>query len=346
MIKTFPFVLALSLLLASCITFAPETQVPVEPSFVTSTLPPTRSLVTRATFTPSSDTDGTTTPTLAVTVPADCKVVAVLIEDVTIPDGTQLAAGKSFTKTWKFKNTGTCPWSGYTLAFVSGDRMAAPDSAPVQQTLPGDFVNISVNLVAPSADGTYTGFFELRNADGEVVPIGLEKTFWVKIVVGAGGIPPATGSTPSAGATPGSGDVTVGTGECRDTGSPSYVSELLSLINEARAAAGVPALSLDSRLAAAAQAHSVDMACNNMISHTGSNGSTIGQRIVAAGYSPSWYVEIIAIGGPQDAMTQWKASPDHWNAVLSRYATEVGIGWADSPNSVYGGHIAVDLASP
>lgn len=339
--KTLLPLLALSLLAASCITVAPKTRPTTGPLFVTSTLPPTHSLVTRPTAT---RTGLPVTPTLAVTVPADCKVVAVLLEDVTIPDGTQVSPGKSFTKTWKIKNTGTCPWSGYSVAFASGDRMGAPDTSPVAQTLAADSVDVSVDLVAPSADGTYTGFFELQDADGDVVPIGLEKTFWVKIRVGAGGEIPSTPATPGGTVSPT--QMGGGGGDCQISTNPGYVSELLSLLNEVRASAGVPALSLNAQLTAAAQAHSADQACHNFISHVGSDGSSIQERIAAAGYSSSYSIEIIAVGGPQDAIAQWSDDALHRNAMIDRNATEVGIGWADSPNSVYGGHFTVVLASP
>jgi len=339
--KLLPLLLALALMAGSCITVdSPGVETPAAPSFVTSTLPPTRSLVTRPTATEAvTGTPGTSTA--AVTAPPDCKVSAVLLEDVTIPDGTQVGAGKTFTKTWKFLNNGTCPWAGYSLGFVSGDRMAAPATAPVDQTLAGETVNVSVELAAPSADGTYTGFFELQDAEGETVPIGLEKTFWVKIVVGAGGIPIATNSTPGGNPTR-----SAGGGDCTVTTNPAYVNELLTLINAARADAGVPAVSLNSQLSAAAQGHSEDMACNSLISHTGSDGSSIGGRIAAAGYSASYYIEIIAIGTPQDAMSQWNDSPDHRLAMLSPYPTEIGIGYAYSDSSLYGSHITVDMASP
>ena len=328
--------------MTSCIKINSQSQATATVYFVTSTLPPTLSLASIPTVTPTG-TLMTSTPTLIVTAPANCKVVAVLVADVTIPDGTKVEAGKKFIKTWKFKNSGTCPCLGYKLAFVSGDRMSAPTSAPVTQTLAGHEVDVSVDLVAPSADGSYTGIFELQDAEGNVVPIGLEKTFWVKIVVGAGGIPstPAAGGTPiSAATSPGNG------GSCQSSENAGYINEMLSLINSARADAGVPAVSLNSQLSAAAQGHSVDMACNNFLDHAGSNGSTIGQRINAAGYSPSYYVEIIAIGAPQEAVSQWSNNALHWNAVRDPKATEIGIGYAYSSDSDYGGYFTVDLASP
>lgn len=340
--STLPFLIALALLAASCITVASETQVPVEPSFVTSTLPPTHALVTRSTATEGVPVTGTPgTPTLALTAAPDCKVVAVLIEDVTIPDGTQVSAGKTFTKTWKFKNTGTCPWQGYKLAFVSGDRMGAPVTAPVDQTLAGGLVNVSVDLAAPLGDGSYTGFFELQDQDGQIVPIGLEKTFWVKIVVGAGGLPIATSASGNPTQTTGG-----GTGNCQVSANPAYINELLSLINDARSEAGARPVTLNTQLSAAAQGHSEDQACHSLISHTGSDGSSIGQRLAAAGYAASYYIEIIAVGTPQDALSQWNDDALHRNALIDRNVTEVGIGYAYSASSSYGGHITVDMAAP
>lgn len=339
--RLIPVFLALCFLTVSCITLSRETpETPSTPFFVTSTLRATRA----APIPSATPTNPAGTATLEVTAPADCKNQAVLMEDVTIPDGTQVGAGESFTKTWKFKNTGTCPWTNYLLAFASGDKMNAPDTAPVPQTLPGATVNVSVDLTAPFADGTYTGYFTLQTTGGQQVSIGIEKTFWVKIVVGAGG----TSSTPTSasGASSGGGVTSNSGGSCKYSENAGYVSQLLALINSQRAKAGVAALILNPQLSAAAQAHSVDQACHNFLDHEGSDGSSIAQRIGRAGYAPSYYLEIIAIGSPQDAMTQWNNSEIHRLAMLDPKASEVGIGYAYSTNSVYGGHFTVDLASP
>lgn len=340
--KLLPILLSFVLVLSSCIKVSSNPTEEVTPGFVTSTLPPTHSLASLPTFTPTSEAL-TSTPTLAVTVPPNCKVVAVLLEDVTIPDGAKVAAGEKFTKTWKFKNTGTCPWSGYTLVFASGERMSAPESAPVPQTLSGKDVNVSVDLVAPTKDGSYTGNFELHDEKGNVVLIGLEKTFWVKITVGAGGIQ----STPLPQSTPISGATQQG-GACQYSGDDAYVSQLLALINTERTNAGVSAVTLNMQLSAAAQGHSIDQACNNFKGHIGSNGSTIGDRIYAAGYSPSYYVEIIAPAAdtPQAAIAQWNSNAIHRLAMLDPKASEIGIGYVYSTTSLYGYYVTVDLASP
>lgn len=108
--------------------------------------------------------------------------------DVTIPDGTDLAPGASFKKIWRLKNGGSCTWtSGYQLVFVSGDNMSAP--AAIQLTsgtvVPGQEIDVPVDLVAPNSGGTYRGYFKLRNPSGVLFGFGdnNDKSFWVEIEV-------------------------------------------------------------------------------------------------------------------------------------------------------------------
>ena len=147
--KIWTFFLLTSLLLAGCISISSEAETPTAPpQFVTSTLPPTKALVLPSTITPATP-NATGTVTLAVTAPANCKVQAVLLEDVTIPDDTLVSAGETFTKTWRFQNSGTCHWTGYTINFLAGDRMGAPDSAPIPDTVAGSTVDISAGVDRP-----------------------------------------------------------------------------------------------------------------------------------------------------------------------------------------------------
>jgi uncharacterized protein YkwD len=336
--------LILASLLTSCITISTPTETVGTPLFITSTLPPTKQIVGLPSRTPTNVPGTPGTPTLAVTVPADCEDKAVLVEDVTIPDNTSMDPGESFTKTWKLQNTGTCPWTGYTLVFADGDRMAAPESTPVPQTLKAETVDISVELVAPLADGAYTGNFSLHNMQDEVVPIGLEETMWVKILVGDG--TPAPGSAPSGQSGSPSG-ISGSAANCDHTTSAGYVNQMLSLINGARADAGLSALTTNSQLTAAAQAHSVDMGCSNMTGHIGSNGSTMHSRIAAQGYSPSYAEEIVYAGGsPQAAFQWWMNDTIHRDAILNPQSSQVGIGYANVSSSTYGDYFTVDFASP
>src|SRR5512134_1724440 len=131
MTKKTPFCLLLILLLASCVKVSGQstsaTDTPVV--FVTSTLPPTKPGLTVPTQVPPIASP-TLDPSAAAPTPS-CRDGALFVEDVTYPDNTRLTAGEKFTKSWKIQNTGGCTWSGYTVAFVSGDQMAAPEAVPV-----------------------------------------------------------------------------------------------------------------------------------------------------------------------------------------------------------------------
>lgn len=329
------------LFLASCISVeTQEANTPVPSNFVTATLPPTKSGYVPPTLTATPGI--ILTPTFAVTIDPNCTESAVLLRDVTIVDGTLVKPGEKFIKTWEFLNSGSCPWIGYTLKFAAGDQMSAPLSAPVPETLLKEKVQVSVELTAPTTNGSYTGYFTLNNPTGKDVPIGIEKTFWVKIIVGSGGVAPqatVSGNAPTS-------SVGMG-GNCSSSQNAGYVNQIASAINQERASAGLPALTINTILTNAAQAHAADMACSGRISHTGSDGSSAYARILASGYSPSYSEEIIYGGGsPQAAMTWWMNDQIHRDAILNPKSTEMGVGYAYFANGSYGDYFVVELGSP
>jgi uncharacterized protein YkwD len=321
--KNIILALFLLALLSACGQVLGETPTRAPVLFVTSTLPPYQPGLTLPTPIPPTATatlspdDPTPTPT--------CHDGALFVEDVTYPDNTRLTAGEKFTKTWKLQNTGNCKWTGYKVTFVSGDKMEAPDSVPVPETEANSPVEVSVDLVAPVEDGAYAGNFELLDAEGASIPLGTEPTFWVKIVVGEE-IPSASEQT---------------IGNCTYTENPEYVQTLVDLINQARADVGRAPLTLNADLTEAARRHSLDMACNNFMKHSGSDGSWTGDRVTDTGYQNPYYLEILAIGLPQDAMNQWRIEKADWSAVLNSRVTEVGVGYVFSKFSAYGGYWTV-----
>ena len=102
------------------------------------------------------------------------------IEDVTIPDGTVLAPGETFVKTWMLKNTGFCMWKdSYMLKFFEGDSMSGLDTEIGKTVASGRQAKVSIELTAPNSEGTYTGYWILANKYG--YPFGTP--FFVQIVV-------------------------------------------------------------------------------------------------------------------------------------------------------------------
>lgn len=133
---------------------------------------------------------------------ADCRNSIEFIDDLNIPDDTALRPGAEFTKRWQLRNNGTCAWTtDYTLSFVGGDQMDAPDSIPFDRPVaPGQPVEVAVTMVAPASPGTYRSNWQIADANGDLFGINglIEDAFWVQIAVSADAEPLATPSPNSA----------------------------------------------------------------------------------------------------------------------------------------------------
>ncbi len=112
---------------------------------------------------------------------------ASFVSDVSVADGSVMSTGQEFVKTWRLQNTGTCTWSpDYDLVFVGGDRMHAPNSIGLPGYVsPGQSINLSVTLTAPDSNGSYQGYWKLRDEGGDLFGIGAgaQTSFWVSIKV-------------------------------------------------------------------------------------------------------------------------------------------------------------------
>lgn len=113
---------------------------------------------------------------------------AQFVRDISIPDGSQISPGASFTKTWRLRNAGACSWSGYSLVFESGDLMGATSPQSMPSVPAGQEVDLSVNFTAPTTPGTYRSYWRIRNAAGVLIPVlgGTQgRSFFVDIKVAA-----------------------------------------------------------------------------------------------------------------------------------------------------------------
>lgn len=111
-------------------------------------------------------------------------------------------------------------------------------------------------------------------------------------------------------------------------------ARIVQLVNAERGKVGCSPVTLNAVLTKAAQAHSEDMAAHRNMSHTGSDGSSPGDRITRAGYSWSTYGENVAYGyaTPEQVMAGWMSSPGHKANILNCGFKEIGIGLAGPGN--------------
>jgi uncharacterized protein YkwD len=127
---------------------------------------------------------------------------------------------------------------------------------------------------------------------------------------------------------------------------PSAVQQVVDLTNARRAEHGLGALTVSGALTNAAQAHSADQAGRATMTHTGSDGSSPGDRIARTGYRSATWGENVAAGYPDGAavLDGWMNSSGHRANILSSGFTQIGVGVAYSANGTP--YWTMDLARP
>ncbi|TWH68823.1 CAP domain-containing protein [Micromonospora olivasterospora] len=115
-------------------------------------------------------------------------------------------------------------------------------------------------------------------------------------------------------------------------GVSAQAQEVVDLVNAERAKAGCAALKIDDKLMTAAQRHSQDQADHRKMSHDGSDGSDVGDRLDRVGYTWRAYGENVAWNQrtPAAVMDAWMNSPGHRANLLNCSFTEIGVGVATS----------------
>ena len=148
----------------------------------------------------ATDTIGeTSTPTIepTQTIPATTEPILQSGQDEarfiseSIPDGSYLTPGESFTKTWTLENSGSNTWTtDYQLvvfASPQGDTLGSPTSIAFPEIVqPGDKVEFRIPLVAPQSKGSYAVYWQLQNAQNE--PFYVDGgNLWTQIMVAEAG---------------------------------------------------------------------------------------------------------------------------------------------------------------
>jgi len=132
------------------------------------------------TLPPESYIENPPVGTPAPTVAPECHNGLFFIEDLTIPDGTQVAPGTMLDKRWRVQNTGTCNWDErYRLKEIAGPEMEAVPEQRLYPARSGSETTIRIQFTAPDEAGTYRSAWQAY--DPEDRPFG--DPFFIEVVV-------------------------------------------------------------------------------------------------------------------------------------------------------------------
>jgi uncharacterized protein YkwD len=170
----------------------------------------------------------------------------------------------------------------------------------------------------------------------------------------AAGGAPAPAPAPAPGPPPAPSPAPATASTC---GLPDFAASALARVNQLRAAGAscgsrgnfspAAALGWSSLLTQASDTHSRDMQAVNFFSHTGSSGSTLGQRVSATGYAWSSLGENIAAGqGTVNAVIDgWMASDGHCANLMNPSFNQFGLACVSGGSSnTYRTYWTMDLA--
>jgi uncharacterized protein YkwD len=108
---------------------------------------------------------------------------------------------------------------------------------------------------------------------------------------------------------------------------------ILCIVNRERAARGVRSMRPSAVLNGPATAHSADMVAGKYLSHTGSAGDSVYQRVSRAGYAWTAVGETLTWGAGQRSMpsrlvASFLQSPEHRSILLDPNYRDLGVGLA------------------
>ena len=103
--------------------------------------------------------------------------------------------------------------------------------------------------------------------------------------------------------------------------------QILNLVNEDRAAVGLPALSFNQTLNSAALAKAQDMLKNNYFAHISPSGTKPWEFFRALGYNYAYAGENLALNysDEYDLINSWMNSPKHRENILSPNYSDLGL---------------------
>lgn len=108
-------------------------------------------------------------PTIPAPTPTTvCTNHLTFVEDVTIPDGSEVESGVRIDKRWLVKNDGDCNWdASYRLKLVTGPALGVTEELALYPARGGSEATIRVVFTAPAEAGTYRSAWQAIGPDGQ-----------------------------------------------------------------------------------------------------------------------------------------------------------------------------------
>ncbi|MDP9369945.1 MAG: SH3 domain-containing protein [Chloroflexota bacterium] len=255
---------------------------------------------------------------------------------------TAMPAGATVTLTGQQANgfvsltyQGTAGWAASQYLTTGSASDGGSGGDPERSPSPTGTATTTTSLNLRAGAGTRHGVITVMPAGATVTLTGQQAEGFVAVTYQ--GMAGWAASQYLAAGAPSGGDDSTDTGSSGACADPEERT-FLGLINNYRAANGLPGLQLSESLSGAADYHSVDMAHKDYFSHTLANGVTWGQNIANHGYTYDTYQgENIASGNESASATfdQWRNSPGHNANMLNPNFTAIGIGRAYNGNATY-----------
>ncbi len=116
---------------------------------------------------PAQQLSSGSAPTPLPTRQTNCENHLEFLDDLTIPDGTEVLPGEKITKQWLIKNTGSCNWnSSYSLQLISGLVLGAEKVQGLYPARQSTKAILEITFSAPDNPGRYNSWWQAYDSDG------------------------------------------------------------------------------------------------------------------------------------------------------------------------------------
>ncbi len=117
------------------------------------------------------------TPSLAPATPSEapritptptCTDSLTYLEDLSIPDGAQVAPGQPLDKRWRVQNSGTCNWDEhYRVKLIAGPDLGAQGEQALYPARGGTELIVRILFTAPNEAGKYRSAWQAYDPQGK-----------------------------------------------------------------------------------------------------------------------------------------------------------------------------------